>query len=266
MREENRGRDSLPLILAIVAVVGVAAIGAYLLGASGSADENSDRAESAPTQTTIVRERPRRRRDGGRAPADPADYQAGGWPAGVSAYTVVLESSAGRSQAEAAASRAHGIAGESGVLRSSDFASLRPGYWVAFAGVHSTEAAASSAATTLRSSGFGDAYVRYVSAAGEAPATSEPPARVSESPPLSGFTVGVASEGSRASADSAGRRARRSGFEDAGVLHSDDYSSLRPGFWVAHLGAYPTLGEARAAAARARSAGFSEAYTRRLAR
>lgn len=249
MREENRPRANLLVILAIVALAGVAAIGAYLLGTSGS----DDRAQSTPTRTTIIRERPARQRDGGRDRAAPSSS----WPAGVSAYTVVLASSADRSQAEATASRASGVSGVHGVLNSSDFASLRPGYWVAFAGVHSTRAAANSAAATLRARGFGDAYVRFVSASDSAPASS-PPA-------LSGFTVVVASEQSRASAESAARRARQSGFGNAGVLDSDDYSNLRPGLWVAHLGAYQTLGAARVVATRARSAGFSDAYTRRLA-
>lgn len=250
---DDGGRPDLPLILAIVALAGVAAIGAYLLGSSGSDDENADRAQSTATETTIIRERPRRRRGSGRDRVAPVSR----WPAGVNAYTVVLASSADRSQAEATASRASGVSGVHGVLNSSDFASLRPGYWVAFAGVHSTTAAASSAATTLRARGFGDAYVRYVSASESAPASS-PPA-------LSGFTVVVASERSRASAASAARRARDSGFGDASVLDSDDYSNLRPGLWVAHLGAYPTLDAARVVATRARSAGFADAYTRSLA-
>lgn len=249
MSKDNRAQAAL--VLAIVAVAAVAALGAYLVGTSAFDDGDDERARS--TERTIIRERPAREPDGG---PDRTVGHVGNWPSGVSAYTVVLASSADRSAAEATANRARGISGVPGVLRSSDFPSLRPGFWVAFAGTHSTRASADSAATTLRSRGFDDAYVRYVSAAGSAPSSS--------SPALSGFTVVVASRRSRPSAQSAARRARQSGFGAAGVLDSDDYSSLQPGYWVAHLGAYPTPAEARGVAARARAAGFSDAYTKSL--
>jgi hypothetical protein len=89
------------------------------------------------------------------------------WPAGQSGYTVVLASaseSAGRTQADAAAERAvqAGLA-EVGVLRSSDYSSLRPGYWVTYSGIYDTEAEARAALSSAQGAGFSDAYPRRVS-------------------------------------------------------------------------------------------------------
>ena len=50
----------------------------------------------------------------------------------------------------------------------------------------------------------------------------------------------------RSQADEAGARATAAQLDEAGftsgVLHSDDYSSLNPGFWVAYVGPYPESG------------------------
>jgi septal ring-binding cell division protein DamX len=80
----------------------------------------------------------------------------------------------------------------------------------------------------------------------------------------SGYTVVLASEGSEASANAVAADARRQDL-DAGVLRSDDYSSLRPGYWVAFAGRYPTSAEAKAAAGVAQGSGFSGAYARLVA-
>jgi phage protein D len=63
--------------------------------------------------------------------------RAHGWPAGRSAWTVVLASAPSRGRAEAALALAervprHGL--KLGVLHSSGYADLTPGDWVAFAG------------------------------------------------------------------------------------------------------------------------------------
>ena len=87
------------------------------------------------------------------------------WPAATSAWTVVLASDSDRSEAEAAATSAtHAGLSEAGVLYSSSHASLRPGYWVAYTGVLSHEAAAARQ-QQARTAGFPTAYARYVSAA-----------------------------------------------------------------------------------------------------
>jgi hypothetical protein len=88
------------------------------------------------------------------------------WPAGKNGFTVVLKSvphSQGRSAAETEARRAQsqGLP-QAGVLNSSNYNSLNPGYWVAFSGVYDTKAQAESNLTTARSRGWPLAYVRRV--------------------------------------------------------------------------------------------------------
>jgi hypothetical protein len=88
------------------------------------------------------------------------------WPAGKDGYTVVLTSvplSQGRDAAADVARRAlrAGVT-EAGVLESSDFSSLRPGFHVAFAGVHDTLDEATTALPGVRGKGFPLAYVREI--------------------------------------------------------------------------------------------------------
>jgi hypothetical protein len=88
------------------------------------------------------------------------------WPAGKDGYSIFLKSvptSEGRSQADAAADRArsNGLT-QVGVLNSSDFSSLNPGYWVTFTGIYDTQSQANSGLANARSKGFPTAYVRRV--------------------------------------------------------------------------------------------------------
>jgi len=169
---ETPRRDQLPLILAIIAVVGVAAMGAYLLGTQSSEPESAAApVAKSPTRTVIVRERaaPRRTpkpRSAATTPAQPSPAataaQFVSWPAGTSAHTIVLRSATTRAAAEATAARAVGVAQPPGVLWSSDHASLRPGYWVAFTGTYATRDAAAADLPVFRAAGFPSAYVRRV--------------------------------------------------------------------------------------------------------
>jgi hypothetical protein len=89
------------------------------------------------------------------------------WPPHKDGFTVVLKSvptSNGRSQAEAAAERArdNGLS-EVGILNSSDYSSLNPGYYVTFSGIYDTQSQAAAALPNARSKGFPTAYVREVS-------------------------------------------------------------------------------------------------------
>ena len=89
------------------------------------------------------------------------------WPPNKDGFTVVLKSvptSNGRSQAEAAAdkARANGLS-QVGILNSSDFSSLNPGYYVTFTGIYDTESQANAALPNARSKGFPTAYAREVS-------------------------------------------------------------------------------------------------------
>jgi len=87
------------------------------------------------------------------------------WPPGQTGYTIVLASlpeSAGRSAAIRAGQKA-AQAGLSdvGVLNSSDYSSLHPGYWVIFTGIYDTLDEAKSALDTARAT-YPQAYTRQI--------------------------------------------------------------------------------------------------------
>jgi hypothetical protein len=88
------------------------------------------------------------------------------WPSGKDGYTVVLQStpkSDGRGPAEAAAQRAINAGlPEVGILDSSNYSSLRGGYYVTFTGVYDTLRESEAALPRARSAGFPLAYVRQV--------------------------------------------------------------------------------------------------------
>ncbi len=71
------------------------------------------------------------------------------WPTGEEGWTVVLASLPKTGGQKAALTRARRASRkdlqEVGVLDSSRYASLHPGYWIVFAGVYSSEAEATSA-------------------------------------------------------------------------------------------------------------------------
>jgi hypothetical protein len=46
------------------------------------------------------------------------------------------------------------------------------------------------------------------------------------------------------------------------VLHSDDYSSLEPGFWVAYVGPFPDNAAAQQAVDELAGDGYDAAYVR----
>lgn len=88
------------------------------------------------------------------------------WPPGTNGYTIVLESiptSAGRALATTKA-RAALRAGlqEVGVLNSSRYASLHPGYFVVFSGIFDSLAEAQGALTAAQTSGYPAAYARPI--------------------------------------------------------------------------------------------------------
>ena len=84
------------------------------------------------------------------------------WPEGKTAYTVVLVSATSRNAADAKAEQAIKRGIEAGVLRSDDFSSLRPGYWVVFAGQYDSSEEATRAADRYAEQGFGGGYPRQV--------------------------------------------------------------------------------------------------------
>lgn len=102
----------------------------------------------------------------GGTPATPtrpaASSNSGDWPGGP-AHTVILASVPSESAARAKQADASALGLDAGVLRSSDFRSLRPGYWVVFSGAFPNATTAAERQSRARSAGFNDAYVRFVS-------------------------------------------------------------------------------------------------------
>jgi hypothetical protein len=84
------------------------------------------------------------------------------WPADKSGWTTVLESlpvAAGRAAAvgRARQAKAHGLK-DVGVLVSSQYSSLHPGYYVVFSGIYATQGQASTGLADAHAKGFPDAY------------------------------------------------------------------------------------------------------------
>jgi len=88
------------------------------------------------------------------------------WPANRSGWTVVLDSLPsvdGRAPATAEARQAlHLGMKKIGVLDSARFSSLHPGYYVVFAGIYDSQAAAQSAIIDAHQKGYGGAYPRRI--------------------------------------------------------------------------------------------------------
>jgi hypothetical protein len=84
------------------------------------------------------------------------------WPGG-SGYTTILASLASEGEARRvqAVARERGL--DAGVLYSTRYSSLRPGYWVVFSGKSSSQQSADRRAARAKSLGYGKAYPRFVS-------------------------------------------------------------------------------------------------------
>ena len=88
------------------------------------------------------------------------------WPKNANGWTIVLVSypkPTGRIEAldKASAAAKAGLA-QAGVLDSSRFASLQPGYFVVFAGIYGSQTDADAAVPTVRAAGFAGAYTRQI--------------------------------------------------------------------------------------------------------
>lgn len=83
------------------------------------------------------------------------------WPSGRSAWTAVLASVRSEPDARAAKGRVAKGGDPAGVLFSTDFSYLRPGYWVVFSGIYDSRSTAIAQAVKLRSD-FPTAYARRI--------------------------------------------------------------------------------------------------------
>lgn len=84
------------------------------------------------------------------------------WPAGRTAWTIVLNSTSSRAAARRRAERLAADGVPVGVLRSDDFRSLRAGFWVVFSGQYDSAPAAARAQRELGASAPAAAYVRRI--------------------------------------------------------------------------------------------------------
>ena len=83
------------------------------------------------------------------------------WPSGRTAWTAILASVRSESDARAAKSRVAGDGEPAGVLLSTGFPELRPGYWVVFSGTYDSRNTAIAQAVKLRPD-FPTAYARHI--------------------------------------------------------------------------------------------------------
>ena len=88
------------------------------------------------------------------------------WPANENGWTIVLVSypktNGAASASQTAAHAAKAGLPKVGVLDSSSYASLQPGYLVVFTGIYGSKADADAAVSTARQAGFGGAYSRQI--------------------------------------------------------------------------------------------------------
>jgi hypothetical protein len=89
---------------------------------------------------------PRRSKPPGRAPR-PGGIPS--WPAGRNGFTVVVASMGDLASARKAAQQLRATGTRAGVLRSNDFTSLEPGFWIVFSGVYGGRPQAERAAFRL---------------------------------------------------------------------------------------------------------------------
>lgn len=89
------------------------------------------------------------------------------WPRNENGWTIVLISYPSTGGRPSALTAAHAAAGSSlrqvGILDSSLYASLQPGYLVVFSGIYASQPDADAGVSTARQAGFGGAYSRQIS-------------------------------------------------------------------------------------------------------
>jgi hypothetical protein len=157
------------LALVIAAVAGTAsalwladrsdASGSTLVETSPAASSVQQTTETAPEPTTTATTA-----STATPPPPPPPNQLTKWPAGHSGWTVVLDSLPSGSPVaygEARQALRKGMK-RVGVLNSSGYSSLHPGYLVVFAGIYGSEPEAQGALLNARDHGYGSAYARRI--------------------------------------------------------------------------------------------------------
>jgi hypothetical protein len=145
---------------------------------------------------------------------------------------------------------------------------------IAFGGSSSSAAATTSIAPTPRPADtFAAAPLPTAPEETTSTAATTPAAHVnglaSWPPGRSGWTIVLFSYPATAGTDApyaTAARAARAGLREVGVIHTDQFASLHPGYYVVFSGVYSSAGEAEAALRTARVSGFTSAYTRQISR
>jgi hypothetical protein len=160
----------LALVIAALAGLGAAAFSSQDDANGGYVDRTSPFGPATstltPPETTAAGPTvPASTRKNFPAPPPPAQTLKA-WPAGESGWTVVLQSlpaTNGRAFALAQVRAAvHGGVTDVGILDSSKYSSLHPGYYVLFSGVYTSFDDANTGVTTARSHGYPRAYARRI--------------------------------------------------------------------------------------------------------
>ncbi len=161
------------LLALLVAAVGTAAAIVVSDRRAAAGPQAFDAATAAIPVRTPAAEPPRRLRARvatGKLPKAPEPTGArpgrATWPRNANGWTIVLVSypkTTGRRAALDKATQAakSGLA-QVGIIDSSRFASLQPGYFVVFAGIYGSKADADTAVQTVRGTGFAGAYSRQI--------------------------------------------------------------------------------------------------------
>ena len=134
----------------IIGAIALLAVGAVFF-ALQQVESDAEREAAEPAQVVE------------RSPADGGnDGDVAEWPAGRSAYTVVLAQAPDETTARTQASAARDAGVPAGVLESDRYQTLEPGTWVLFAGRFETVEAAAAAADRDAEAGLPDAEPRFV--------------------------------------------------------------------------------------------------------
>lgn len=167
VKPEKRGRGlgTLALSLGLVAILAVGALAAVALtrsSSSGPARQPVATVTQRDRTVTTVQETVTTGPETSQTSVSaPSPGSSDGWPGGAG-YTAVLASMPSRAGARTMQERAEDRGLEAGVLHSSDYGSLNPGYWVVFSGVFSDRASAAARVRSARTRDFRDAYARWV--------------------------------------------------------------------------------------------------------
>jgi septal ring-binding cell division protein DamX len=154
-------------LVAVLLAVAAAALVLALVELAGDAEQVSQQPAASPTPTGAATVAPTATPESTTIPPASGTGGAGvtpeiaDWPAGKEAWTVVLESSATRSAAEARAKELAGQGVPVGILDSDEYGSLEPGRFVVFSGQYDTRRAADQGLQDLSGEVEG-AYVRHV--------------------------------------------------------------------------------------------------------